>query len=392
MKIKKGLSLLLVVLILALSLAACAKTQETEQTQQTEPPTEQPSVSELSSNETAAGETAQSPIVITDIEGRTIELDKPAERIVDCTGLGGTRILVQLEAEDLLVGTTNEAHNAITSSDKSANRYYPVGEVASELSELPNIGTYSEPDVQTIISLEPDVILVGWGGPDLAKSLQNQTGIPCVCIGRMDGNFDYDLYEIVGKVIGKEEKSAELISYLQETLKVVTDITDTIPAEQKKSIYFWIAPTIGNAPRSNGIYDAFEYAGAINVASTDDGMAMYETSIEQIAAWNPEYIFLQTYQPNLEGFYSLETLKEEPIISNIDAVVNGNVYRLRGPMSDWDTAIEATEVFYVAKILYPDLFVDLDVESYGNEIMKAFYGADGMYTDMREYSGLYTWD
>ena len=379
---RKVLSLFLIVLMLALSLAGCAQPQTTQPT---------PSQEAGAASPDASGNKSES-IIITDVAGRTVELEKPAKKIVDCTGLGGTRILVQLEAEDLLVGATDATLNAINSSGTSANRYYPVGRVAPELGNLPNIGTYNEPDVQTIISLEPDVILVGWGGPDLADSLQNQTGIPAVCIGRMDGNFDYDLYEIVGKVIGKEEKAAELTSYLQETLKVVTDVTDKITDEQKKRIYFWIVPKIGNAPRSNGIYDAFEYAGAINVASTEDGMALYETSIEQVAAWNPEYIFLQSYQPNMEGYYSLKTLKEDPILSNIDAVVNENIYGLRGPMSDWDTAIEATEVFYVAKILYPDLFANLDVEAYGNEIMKTFYGADGMYTEMSEYSGLYNWD
>jgi len=379
---RKVLSLFLIVLMLALSLAGCAQPQTTQPTPNQEAGAASPD---------ASGNKSES-IIITDVAGRTVELEKPAERVVDCTGLGGTRIMIQLEAENLLVGGTDSAIKSINNNGSFSTNLQLVSIAAPELKDIPNIGTYSEPDVQTIISLKPDVILVGWGGPDLADSLQNQTGIPAVCIGRMDGNFDYDLYEIVGKVIGKEEKAAELISYLQETLKVVTDVTDKIPDEQKKRIYFWIVPKIGNAPRSNGVYQAFEYAGAINVASTEDGMALYETSNEQIAVWNPEYIFLQTYQPDLEGYHTLETLKEDPIISNVDAVINEHVYPLRGPVSDWDTAVQATEVFYVAKILYPELFADLDVEAYGNDIMKTLYNVDGLYTQMREFVGLRNWN
>ncbi len=391
MKIKSIVSLFLIVMLLALNLVGCAKSQTAEQTPEPTQTAGTPAQA-VSESPDASPETSQTPIIITDVVGRTIELEKPAERVVDCTGLGGTRIMIQLEAENLLVGATDSAIKSITNDGSFSTNLQLVSIAAPELKDLPNIGTYNEPDVQTILSLEPDVILVGWGGPDLADSLQNQTGIPAVCIGRMDGNFDYDLYEIVGKVIGKEEKAAELISYLQETLKVITDVTDTIPDEQKKKIYFWIVPKIGNAPRSNGVYQAFEYAGAINVASTEDGMALYETSNEQIAVWNPEYIFLQTYQPSLEGYHTLETLKEDPIVSSVDAVINEYVYPLRGPISDWDTAIQATEVFYVAKILYPELFADLDVEAYGNEIMKTLYGVDGLYTEMREFVGLYNWD
>lgn len=369
----KKLVLLFIIFTLIFSFTGCAEIQDVNSSKPAE------SQTDLQAD----------PIKITDVEGREVELKKPAQKIVDCTGLGGVRILIQLEAEDLLVGATDKTIEVFKKVNVYGTIFHPVSKAAPELKDLPDIGAYNEPDVQKIISLNPDVILVGWGGKELADSLYKQTGIPTVCIGRMDGHFDYDLYEIVGKVIGKENKAAELTSYLKETLKVVTNVTNNIPENEKKSIYFWIYPVIGNAPRSNGIYDAFEYAGAINVASTDQGIALYETSNEQIAAWDPEYIFLQSYKADLEGYHTMDTLKKDPVLKNMQAVKNNKVYNLRGPASDWDTAIEGTEVFYVAKILYPDLFKDLDVEKYGNEIMKKFYGVDGLYTEMREFAGLH---
>lgn len=328
-------------------------------------------------------------IEFTDVAGREIKIDQTAKRVVDCTGLGGTRIMIQLQAQELLVGATDSTLKSLSQTDIYGASYQLVGKAAPELKSLPSIGTYNEPNLQTIISLDPDLILIGWGGPEQAESIQSQTGITTVCIGRMDGNFDTDLYEMVGKAVGKEDRAKELSDYLDKTLSVVTDVTDKISEKDKKSLYFWIVPQIGNPPRSNGVYEAFDYAGGINVASTPDGKVMYETSNEQIAVWNPEYIFLQ-YR-NMDNYYTLEKLKEDPILGNVDAVKEGKVYNLRGPISDWDTAIEATETIYVAKLLYPERFKDLNVEELGNEILEKFYGVAGLYTEMAEFSKLYTW-
>lgn len=72
-------------------------------------------------------------------------------------------------------------------------------------------------------------------------------------------------------------------------------------------------------------------------------------------------------------------------------IVKGNAYKLKGELSGWDMATEATEVLYVAKILYPEKFKDLDIEKESNEILKKFYGLEGLYTDMSEQLQLYQW-
>ena len=343
------------------------------------------------SEQYGSGQEKTSHIEVTDIEGRVIRFEKPVERIVDCTGLGGTRLLIQLESEDKVVGITDHAKNAITGIGESGIVFHPTRCAAKEMviADIPSIGSYNEPSVQVIIALEPDVILVGWGGKELADTLQKQTGIKTVCIGRMDGRFDYDLLEIVGKLIGKEERTTELIEFTKEKLEIVSNVTDKIAKEDKKTLYFWIHPVLGNPPRSNGIYDAFEYAGGINVASTDDNQTLYETSKEQIVAWDPDFVFLQSFNKGkTEGYYTAEQLKEDAVLQHISAVRMNNIYKLKGPNADWDIAVELAEVFYVAKILYPELFDDLDVETHCNEIFEKFYGVENLYSEMRIYLDL----
>lgn len=179
-------------------------------------------------------------VIVTDIEGRVVELAGPAKRVVDCTGLGGTRILIQLEAEGLVVGMTDHGYDALNANGPSSIVFHPTQAAAMDLdvSNISSIGGYNEPNVQSIMALEPDLILVGWGGKELADSLEAQTGIKAACIGRMDGRFDYDLYQIVGSLIGKEDRAQALIEYTKDKLSIVTDITDELSESDKKvSIY-----------------------------------------------------------------------------------------------------------------------------------------------------------
>jgi len=327
-----------------------------------------------------------------DSAGRQVKLDKTAERIVDLTFLDGVRTLIELEASDKLVGMSEMDHHAFMEDGPMKDMYIIVSKVAPELKNIVNVGSHKEPNVETIISLNPDVIFMGWSRKEYADTLQGQTGVPVVCVGGY-GEFNYSVFDIVGKVVGKEERAAELVSFLKSKLKIVTDVTDKIPEDQKKKIFYLVRPYIGD-PRTNGRYQAFEIAGGINVASRGKVIpyGVYKITSEQILAWNPDFIFRHSSNTrDIKGLHTLETVCQDKIMKMTSAVKNGNVFNTKGHLRGWDIATESVEVFYLAKILYPELFEDMDVESMGNEILEKFYGLPGLYTEMSELIRLYTW-
>ena len=55
-------------------------------------------------------------------------------------------------------------------------------------------------------------------------------------------------------------------------------------------------------------------------------------------------------------------------------------------------AESVTQVLYLTKIFHPDKFESLDEEEEGNEILKTFYGIDGLYTELENEFKLYSWD
>ncbi len=330
-------------------------------------------------------------IKIKDYAGREVEIKQYAERIVDLTYLDGVRTLVELGAQDTLVGMSDMDHD-IFEWENGGNSYVIVPKAAPELKNVTNVGSYKEPNAQLVMSLQPDVIFMQKDMKELADTLQKQTNIPVVCIGG-DGSLDFEILRLAGKIVGKEERAEELIAFCQKKIKKVTDITDNIPEEEKHRVFFWARPFIGD-PRTNADYEPLEMAGAKNVAA-DAAIKPHESykiTKEQIAAWNPEIIFKHTGMKDSEGWHTIESILNDPVIQGVQAIKEKKVYPTKGFMRGWDPATGVTEVLYLAKIMYPDKFASLNVEKEGNETLKKFYGVDGVYTEMVDFLNLYKWE
>lgn len=344
---------------------------------------------ETSSNTSKVGET----IKVIDCGDREVEIAKGAKKIVDLTVIDGVRTLVQLGAQDCLVGISNQSHQIFNLQGSYEKNYIIVSQAAPELKDLPVVGSVKEPNIEMIMSLEPDVILIDSRVKNFADDIQNQTNTPVVCVGSY-GSFDYKMFIMLGKIVGKEERANELVEFTKNKVKLVRDITEKIPESERKSLFYWSHAFAGNAPKTNGNYESFELAGGSNVASQGDVVpkGVYEVTKEQVVAWNPEFMFLHSpFKDDFKGWLSIDDVKKDEIIQSIEAVKKHNIYAIKGEFGGWDISTQITEVFYIAKILYPEKFQHLDVEKESNEILKKFYGIEGLYTDMSRKIGLYQW-
>ena len=333
-------------------------------------------------------EKKEESINIIDCAGREVILEKKAERIIDLTYLEGVRTLIQLEAEDFLVGMSAHDHHGFMIDGPLKDVYKTAINVAPELKDIPNVGSYKEPNIEKIISLKPDLIFVLPSQKEQADSLSKQLNVPVMCVGG-NATLNLDIFSIVGKAIGKEDRATELIEFSKEEIDKIKSVTDNIKLEDKKRI-FYLVRTLGD-PVTIGHYDAFEIAGAINVAGQDKSISYgkYTTTREQIVEWNPDLILKQSpMTKEIEGYHTMETIKNDEILKTIDAVKNNEIYSVKGQMRGYDIANELVEVLYVAKLLYPDEFKNLDVEKEGNLILKKFYNWDGLYTKMSNAIGL----
>ena len=318
-------------------------------------------------------------LTLIDMADRTVTVPRPIERIVS-PSLDGVRTVVHLGMMDKLVGVDSSRYKRET---------YLAGKSYPQLRELPDVGTKGQENMELIVSLKPDVI---FGSSGYADAMQENTGIPVVCV-RVSGNLDFEAHRLVGKVMGKEKKAEELISYAHEKINEITEVTSEISEEEKPKVYlaFWVFS--GTITKTPGRYDPLDLAGGRNVAKELMGGTSLTVSKEQIIAWNPDIIMLgccTTGPPGRDPEYGdvvvgIEDVLSDPCLQTINAVKNRKVYYTKAFTHGWDPATGLTETFYFAKLCHPSKFEDMGVNKEGDEILERFYGVDGLQTWVSSY-------
>lgn len=324
------------------------------------------------------------PMVVTDQYDRTVTLYRPVERIITIFP-SVTRLILTLDGCDRLVGVSSTTiERGLTRLSVKA---YP------EIMELSGIGSHRNPNSEFIATLRPDVVFSS--GFTRGAPIQERTAIPVIClsIGADYKGPIFEAHRLASKVIGKEERAEELISYINEEIAKVTEVTSEIPESEKPRVY--CISGCGGKPaitKTWGHYDPITVAGGINVAenyviSTNSR----RVTREQIIAWNPDRILIHGI--GLKHQISKEDILSDPDFQTLNAVKNRSVNYTRGYAIGWDHTTGLTETFYLAKLFHPDKFEDLNEEKEGNEIIMRLYGVDvdDLYTQLLDQGDRYRW-
>jgi iron complex transport system substrate-binding protein len=328
-------------------------------------------------------------IKIKDCAGREVIVPAKVEKVVDLAILDGTRTMIVLGVEDMLVGTNDRVKDYVY-GEKGKGNWLPQKKAAPQLKDIPCVGNYKEPNEELIMSLNPDIILGYGSAADVADSLTEKTGIPVVCIST-SGCLDFEMLRLVGKIVGKKERAEELISYAKEKIAETTKVTLQIPGAEKVKVFYWGWPD-PDAPRTFAPYDPIDLAGGINVAmeAKVKPYEAYDVTKEQMAVWNPDIVLI--HGGAKDSRVPVDYVLSDPALQTMNAVKNKKVYNTRGFYIGWDPATGVCEVPYMAKLFYPEKFKGLDVEKECNEILKKFYRVDGLWTELLEKSNLYRWE
>ena len=326
------------------------------------------------------------PKTLTDQCDREVTFYRPVERVVSSFP-SLTRAIVEVDGVDRLVGVSS--YIATRGASMLAVHVYP------ELTELPGVNSYRDPNLEQMLSLKPDVVFSSSSSPPQTCLIQTNTGIPTIGFSTSypyegEGGA-FDGYRLIGKVLGKEERVEELISCVDEEFDKVRGVTSEIPDSERVSVYFCSGSTITKG-RANIDFEPIEIAGGIDVTKGSEygsGRAVSITK-EQLIKWNPDIILV--HSSSKSHGVSIEDVLTDSDLQSINAVKNGTVYYAQTGYIGLVIAISTTQVPYMAKLFYPEKFEDLDVEESGNRILEKYYGVDGLYTYLQESRDLYRWD
>jgi iron complex transport system substrate-binding protein len=305
----------------------------------------------------------ENELTITDMPGRTVTIPGEVNRVVTLYP-PATKIIYTI-APDKLVGI-----------DSVSVGYEGFREIDPRIEDMPVVGTGSAVNKEVVLYLSPDVIItVPRSGSSSPDKLQETLRVPFICVNPQDYDGIKKAYQLLGVVLGEEDRAEELVSYYDENVNYITDKTSLIPEDEKVRVYFaGGGPEGGSVLTTVGKNFIWHYninlAGGINVAENLTGN-FNTVSIEQVIRWDPDVIITG----RAESAY--EEILSDPKWQDISAVRNGSVYVVPYYTHTWGypTSEWIMGTMWLADRLYPEI-VDLDMTVETKEFYSKFFRCD----------------
>ena len=321
---------------------------------------------------------------VVDCAGRSVEIPQTVDSVIPLNN--ALRMLCYVGAADKVVGVeTGEKEHSLVKAYNWV--YYDTWKDLPEVGEGGS-GGYT-PYTEQIVTLSPDVILCGYSKED-AEDLQNKTGIPVVVIHT--GTLFEDDYaqslRVIGEVCGKEARAEEVIQYIQEVEDDIHTRTKDVPDSDKPSVYTG-AVSFKGGHGLEGTYTNFPIFTVMEANDVTSGLSGTVGGVivdkEQILTWNPDIIFLD---PNNRSLVEEDMQTNPGLYASLSAFQNQRVYTCLG--YNWyhtNVEIALADCYYVASVLYPEQFQDIDPIEKAEEIFRFMLGSDTYYQEL-EAAGL----
>ena len=289
----------------------------------------------------------------------------------------------------------------ITFAGKSANMVADVLYMFPEAPErIVGTGTTNQRNGDFIEMLDPDyktkIYLERNAGPEqiaatkpdlvimknfLKKSLGTpiaQLDIPVLYLNLETPEYYEKDFKMLGKVFNNQKRASELISYYKNEQKYVTDRTSNL-TEKPEILFIYHTSRDGiaafNIPPEGWIQTKMvEMAGGNPVwTNVHPGGGWSKVNMEQIAAWNPDQIYLVAYKEDvnkvLGSMYNSTEWKELKAVKNRQLkAFPVDYYSWDQPDSRWILGLN-----WLAQQIHPELFRDMDIKEKTKSFFKDLY-------------------
>ncbi|MEM1289559.1 MAG: ABC transporter substrate-binding protein [Pseudomonadota bacterium] len=342
------------------------------------------------------------PITLTDVAGREVTLPEAPNRII----LGEGRLMYSIAAIedgnpfDKIIGWKDD----LIQFDPDAYRRYAEA-FPDDAERMINFGNPYSGDfsIETVLENEADLVILEIGGLFNAEETGllerlDTAGVPVVFLDFRRNATENAVPSmlILGRILGEEVNAAEFIDFYIAQMRRVTNLVDTIPAEDRPLV------VIENAAGwqtdfccwSFGPYNYgrfVELAGGQNYGSTLVNAYSVDLTLEGIIEADPDVIIgtganWSEARPDVtatllgyEGEPSvnserLAALASRPGFSSLRAVEEGRFHSIYHQF--YNSPYHFIAIQQIAKWLYPDDFADLDPEATMAELHDRFLPID----------------
>ena len=253
------------------------------------------------------------PIVSKDDRGVVVRLPAAPRRIVSLAP-SLTEIVFLLGRDSFLAGVTRYCN-------------YPP-----RASSLPKVGGVSDPDIERIIALSPDIVLCTTDGNPREKiRALEEMGIPCFAVSPQDLDAVFAAIERIGVLLGDPDRGRKEAEALRARARRARTAAG-VKAGSVPSVLF-VVSTVPVIAAGNGTFmdELIRLAGGRNAAAAYSGRYP-RLSVEQLVATRPDVIFVAG-MTGVERFPNEVTRWKEVPAFREDAVVtlDGDIVTRPGP-------------------------------------------------------------
>lgn len=302
---KKKFLFISFIALFMLILAACGEKKAVEEESSTDTPKEE------EVTQTKEESTNENGTRTIEYLGESYEVPEKVERIV-VTGA--------MEAMEDMVVLNVHPVGAIAIGGKFPELYASVTDKAE------SIGEKIKPNFEKILELNPDVILGSTKFPEEVQSKLEKIA-PTILVSHISTNWESNL-NLLAELTGKQADAEKILSTYKADIEAAkSTLTEKLQDQKVAAIrirggqaYVYPKEVFLNAV----LYGELGLAVPNEVAKAKSQEAI---SVEQLADMNPDYLFVQfSTDENADAPNALEDFKKNPIIQNITAFKNDQVF------------------------------------------------------------------
>jgi iron complex transport system substrate-binding protein len=272
--------------------------------------------------------------VVTDQMKREVIVQSAPQRIVSLSP-SNTEIAFALGLGDKMVGVTDYCN-------------YP-----EEALKIAKVGGFSTPNMETVLALQPDLVLAGNKHEEQVKKLE-EMNIPVLVLIPESMDKVFEAMTMVGKAAGNSQEADTLISDMKNRLKTIESRLSSVPEQDRVRVYYEVSSDpLMSAGSASIINEVISFAGGKNIFG-DVAERYPKISQEVLIERDPQFILYPGSHGSI-GF-DPEKIKARPMWDKITAVnenklfsINADTISRPGPR-----LIEAVE--NLAAIFYPEMF------------------------------------
>lgn len=280
-------------------------------------------------------------LTLVDDRGYVLNLTSYPNRIVSLAP-SNTEILFAVGAGDRVVGVTNYCN-------------YPYNFSAwIEAGNLTSVGDYWIPNMEAIVTLEPDLVLAAFAQEEVVNTLR---GMGYKVLVLDPHNIDDILKDIVlvGRATNKDVEAGILVNNLRQRIDAVVSKVAGVTSTPKVCYEVWYDP-LWSLGSESWEHELIEKAGGINIFA-DQSLKYFETSSEAIIERNPDIMIFPLGHGGGPPFWgSFDQVKARPGWNAISAVQNDRLYTIDADIISRPSPRIVDALETLAEIIHPELF------------------------------------